>query len=46
MSSFNSVNDWIKEAKRYAPNIPYILVGNKLDLEHQRVVSKEEAEVC
>ncbi len=34
---------WINSIYKYSdPSIPKVLVGNKLDLEHERIVSKSE----
>ncbi|MFX1296925.1 MAG: hypothetical protein ACFFD2_18965, partial [Promethearchaeota archaeon] len=35
---------WFKEIKSVSPSISLILVGNKIDLEDERVVSNEEGE--
>eukprot|EP01013_Petalomonas_cantuscygni_P024301 TRINITY_DN45904_c0_g1_i1.p1 TRINITY_DN45904_c0_g1~~TRINITY_DN45904_c0_g1_i1.p1 ORF type:complete len:210 (-),score=30.71 TRINITY_DN45904_c0_g1_i1:541-1170(-) len=44
-ASFDAVPQWLSELKRYvAPNTAIILVGNKVDLEHSRVVRREVAE--
>jgi len=45
--SFENVNvskNWYSEIKKASPNISLILVGNKIDLENDRVVSAEEGE--
>ncbi|MHA1626675.1 MAG: GTP-binding protein [Candidatus Asgardarchaeia archaeon] len=42
-TSFENVGKWIKEAKRYAGDIPFVLVGTKYDLNYQRKVNREEA---
>ena len=34
----------LKKKKRYNYNVPLVLIGNKIDLENERVVSKEEGE--
>lgn len=40
--SFNSVQDWCTQIKTFSwDNAQVILVGNKFDLEHERVVSTE-----
>ena len=39
-SSFLSVNDWIKEIKKYEVNPIIVLVGQKCDLEN-RIISEE-----
>ncbi|KAJ5077380.1 ras family-domain-containing protein [Anaeramoeba ignava] len=41
--SFQNIENWIKEAKKYADeNVQMILIGNKSDLEEKRKVSKEK----
>ncbi len=43
--SFESINkNWYNEIKKASPSISLILVGNKIDLENDRVVSTEEGE--
>ena len=43
--SFNSVSDWIEEAKTNGPSsITLALVGNKSDLEDKRQITYEEGE--
>jgi Ras-related protein Rab-1A len=43
--SFENVKNWIDSIENHAkPNITKILIGNKIDLEDQRVVSKHEAQ--
>lgn len=43
--SFKSLENWLEETKNNGnQNMVIILVANKVDLESQRVVSKEEAE--
>ena len=43
--SFRHLDYWIKEIKNNSsPDIKIILIGNKVDLEDKRVVSKEEAD--
>ena len=45
IESFNILKEWIKNAKESKGNdFPMILLGNKLDLEEKRKVSKEEGE--
>lgn len=40
--SFENINSWIKELKSHSsPDIKIILVGNKSDLENDRLLSKE-----
>ena len=40
--SFDTVRSWYYEIQKTIPNIPWILVGNKVDLETDRQISKEE----
>lgn len=40
--SFNDIEDWVNEAEQYVPNVPRVLVGNKIDLTEERVVSRSE----
>ncbi|MCF2141704.1 MAG: GTP-binding protein [Candidatus Lokiarchaeota archaeon] len=40
--SFIDIENWVKEADQYVPNVPRVLVGNKLDLTDERVVSRSE----
>ena len=43
--SFENIQNWINAIKENAKlNVPVILVGTKIDLEYDRVVSKLEAE--
>ena len=42
--SFNNLETWLAELKKFTGNVPFILVGNKLDLEKDRAVSKEKGE--
>ena len=37
-----AANFWLKDAQKELGNIPFVLLGNKIDLEEERVVSKEE----
>jgi len=44
-ASFENIDEnWYKEVKKASPNIALILVGNKIDLREERVVSSEEGE--
>lgn len=48
--SFANVNNWLEEINHYcSPELPKILIGNKSDMEHKRVVpsatAKEYAEI-
>jgi len=41
--SFENIVKWNQEIERYAPeNIKKLIIGNKVDLENQRVVTSEE----
>ena len=41
---YRSIDRWLQELRDHTDrNIVILLVGNKCDLEHQRVVSTEEA---
>jgi Ras-related protein Rab-2A len=42
--TFENIKDWYQDIKDSAPSIALILVGNKIDLEEERVVSREEGE--
>ncbi len=42
--SFESMKTWVQEADCYIPNIPRILLGNKVDLCDERVISRIEGE--
>ena len=43
--SFEDIEMWLKELKTYSnPDIKVFLIGNKLDLENERKISKNEAE--
>jgi len=42
--TFNDIDFWISKMKELSGDIPYILVGNKIDLEDKRVVSTGEIE--
>jgi len=41
--SFEGVRSWYYELRNTAPDVPFVLVGNKIDLEAVRQVSQEEA---
>ncbi|KAJ6243223.1 ras and ef-hand domain-containing protein [Anaeramoeba flamelloides] len=44
-ASFNQVNVWFEEIKKNAPEyISTVLLGNKVDLEDERVITKEQGE--
>ena len=40
--TFDDIDFWISKMKELSGDIPYILVGNKIDLEDKREVSTEE----
>ncbi|KAL2634104.1 hypothetical protein R1flu_005583 [Riccia fluitans] len=43
--TFNHLNKWLEDARKHgSPNTTVIIVGNKCDLSHKRVVSSEEGE--
>lgn len=42
--SFEAISDWKKEAERHTGDVPRLLIGNKVDLVEQRVVSRQEGE--
>jgi small GTP-binding protein len=43
--SFENIEQWLKDLKTYSnPDIKLFLIGNKLDLENERVISKKEGE--
>ena len=45
-SSFENIEkNWYNEIKKASPNIALILVGNKIDLVSERVVSRDEGEI-
>ena len=45
--SFENLDNWLKELKRESnPDAKTILIGNKIDLENEKVVSREEGEKC
>ena len=41
--TFNNLDEWINNILNHAGNIPYLLIGNKKDLEKERNVSLEDA---
>lgn len=43
-ASFDAVPNWYYELRNTAPDVPWCLVGNKIDLEEVRQVSREEAQ--
>ncbi len=42
--SFDNLGNWLDELKKFAGDIPFILVGNKLDLEKNRKIQKKLGE--
>ncbi|MHA1339273.1 MAG: GTP-binding protein [Promethearchaeota archaeon] len=42
--TWENIKEWITELKNNAGNVPFILVGNKMDLMDERVIYKEECE--
>ena len=43
--SFNDIETWLRELRDHSsPDVKVILVGNKIDLESQRKISKEEGQ--
>ncbi len=40
--SFDAVRSWYYEILKTTPNVPWLLVGNKIDLESDRQISREE----
>ena len=43
--SFNNIKNWIKDLQNVGNDIKGVIIGNKLDLEQKRDVSKEDLEV-
>ena len=43
-NSFKHLSYWVKEIREDNPEIPLIMLGNKIDLEDNRVVAKETAQ--
>ena len=42
--TFEKIPNWIEESSKKLQDVPYILVGNKLDLEIDRMVSHKEGD--
>lgn len=42
--SFDHLTAWQKEVNNVVPNKPFVIVGNKIDLKDERVVSRTEGE--
>ncbi|MFX0017144.1 MAG: GTP-binding protein [Promethearchaeota archaeon] len=38
----DALNFWLKDAREELGNLPIVLIANKIDLEEQRIISKEE----
>jgi len=46
-NSLSNFDEWLSIIRKFDPSIPILLIGSKIDLEHQRSVKKEEAiELC
>ncbi len=43
LESFKEVKSWMLSVREHINNIPIILMGNKVDLNHKRAISYEEA---
>lgn len=41
--SFDNIDFWIKKLKELSGEIPFIIIGNKIDKKDERIVSLEEA---
>lgn len=41
--SLHRILDWVNSIKKSVGSIPMILVGNKIDIEHERRIPREEA---
>ena len=45
MDTFEAVNRWVSQIKNsVGDKVPMLLIGNKVDLEEDRVINKQEAE--
>ena len=42
--SFDNLGKWLDELKKFTGDIPFILAGNKLDLEKDRAIPKDKGE--
>ena len=43
--TFNSISSWMKSIMEIKENnFPIVIIGNKCDLEHERIISKQEGE--
>lgn len=44
-NSFKDIQDWINDCRKYSKNsILYVLIGNKIDLDNERIITYEEGE--
>ncbi|MHA1784383.1 MAG: Rab family GTPase [Candidatus Helarchaeota archaeon] len=43
-TSFDNLENWLSELKKFTGDVPFVLVGNKIDLEKDRVIPKEKGE--
>ena len=43
IDSFNNLAQWVNDLQEFSGNIPFIIIGNKADLEDQREVDKDAA---
>lgn len=43
IDSFKNISQWINDLSEFSGEIPFIIIGNKVDLEAQRKVSQEDA---
>ncbi|MHA1222137.1 MAG: Rab family GTPase [Candidatus Heimdallarchaeaceae archaeon] len=42
--SYDHIENWIKEVEEKCPDIPIVIVGNKTDLNEERVISHDKAQ--
>ena len=42
-ASFEAIRSWYYELRNTAPDMPFVLVGNKIDLDTDRQITQEEA---
>ena len=42
--TFKMIPSWINDLQKHEPNTPFVLVGNKLDLESRRVIDRDSGE--
>lgn len=43
LNSFNSILKWKNDLTAFAGNVPFIIIGNKIDLEKERKVARADA---